>query len=236
MTFGDDLMSADRECGAETAAYALGALDPSEAEAFRRHMASCAVCHDEVSVFGQVADALPLSAPQLKAPRGLRKRVMRAVRAEAAASSPQQESPHLRFPLTFAAPRAGAAIGVAVVAAVAVIGGVELSSGGAGSRVIVARVIGVPGSAQLRLSGGHAELIVRHLPPPPAGRIYEVWLQRPDRGLQPTSALFSVTANGAGDVGVPGGLRDVSAVLVTQEPDGGSLAPTHPPVIIARLT
>jgi anti-sigma-K factor RskA len=236
MTFDDDLMSVDRECGADAAAYALGALEPREAEAFRRHMAVCAVCHDEVAAFGQVADALPMSAPQLRPPPGLRKRVIRAVRADATENirQPARRSRRgLRF--RFAMPRAAAAIGVAVAAAVAVIGGVELSSGGSGSRVIQARVIGIPGTAQLRLSGGHAELIVRHLAPPPAGRIYEVWLQR--RGaLSPTRALFSVTANGAGDVGVPGALRGVSAVLVTQEPDGGSLVPTHAPVIVARLT
>ena len=45
------------------------------------------------------------------------------------------------------------------------------------------------------------------------------------------SVLFSVTAQGAGDVGVPAPLS-VSEILVTAEPAGGSLVPTHPAVIV----
>jgi hypothetical protein len=120
-------------------------------------------------------------------------------------------------------------------AALAILGGVELSSGGSSVRVIRASVIGVPGSAQLRIAGGHAELIVSHLPPPPTGRIYEVWLKRGARAPSPTRALFSVTSSGAADVGVPADLNGVSAIMVTPEPAGGSLVPTHVPVIVARL-
>ena len=230
-------MSEKRDCGAEVAAYALGALDEREAAAFRRHLAECAVCHDELAAFAQVVDTLPVATSQLTAPRGLRKRLMRAVRQEAKAnrSAPGQRRTGSGA-FGFAVPRAALAATMAVAAA-AVIGGLELSSSGSGStRVIQASVIGSPGSARLELAGAQAELIVSHFPPPPAGRIYEVWLQRPQRGLTPTRALFSVTSNGAGDVGIPGGIRGVSAVLVTQEPAGGSLTPTHAPVIIARLT
>ena len=238
MTNQDDSMSNDRECGADAAAYALGALSEEEAAAFRRHLAECAVCHDELAAFSQVVDTLPTSAPQLDAPRTLRKRVMRAVRAEANANhSRRARGPVGPGAFRFAISRAGLAAGVAVAAAAAVAGGLVLSSGGsAPARVIQASVIGSPGNAQLRLAQGRAELIVTHFPPPPSGRIYEIWLERPGRRLMPTRALFSVTSRGAGDVGVPGALRGVSAVLVTQEPAGGSLTPTHAPVIVARLS
>jgi hypothetical protein len=71
-----------------------------------------------------------------------------------------------------------------------------------------------------------------HLPPPPAGRIYEVWLRQGSTAPAPTSALFSVTANGAATVDVPGDLRGISQVLVTQEPAGASRVSTHRPVIV----
>jgi hypothetical protein len=124
---------------------------------------------------------------------------------------------------------------VAALVAV-VIAGSQLFSGTAGSRLIQASVIGAPGTAQLNVANGHAELSVRHFPPPAAGHIYEVWLQRGGATPSPTRALFSVTSTGAGDVGVPGGLSGVRAVLVTQEPAGGSVVPTRSPVIVARLT
>jgi anti-sigma-K factor RskA len=88
----------------------------------------------------------------------------------------------------------------------------------------------------LRIDGGRAELIVHRLPAPAAGRIYEVWLKRPGGAPVPTRALFGVTAGGTADVGVPGELRGVSEVLVTQEPAGGSRVPTGPAVIVARTS
>jgi hypothetical protein len=91
------------------------------------------------------------------------------------------------------------------------------------------------GSAELRLTGNRGELIVHHLPAPAPGRIYEVWLQRGRRTPSPTSALFSVTAAGTGDVDVPGSLRGVNRVLVTQEPAGGSRVPSRAPVIVAPV-
>jgi hypothetical protein len=87
----------------------------------------------------------------------------------------------------------------------------------------------------VRVVSGRGELIVRHMPPPPGGKIYEVWLERDGRNPTPTSALFDVTSSGAGAVDIPGDLRGVREVLVTPEPRGGSLAPTHLPVIVARL-
>lgn len=115
---------------------------------------------------------------------------------------------------------------------------VALSSGGtSGSRTVRAAVIGWSGSAEVRLSAGHGSLLVSHMPPPPAGHIYEVWLLLSGHHApSPTSTLFSVTSSGSGDIGLPGNLHGVSEVLVTPEPAGGSRVPTHTPIIVARLT
>jgi anti-sigma factor RsiW len=231
-----DFTSKAHDCGRDLAAYLLGALEPAEAEEFRRHLESCAVCRDEVAAFTQVVDALPMAASQERAPRELRRRVMRDVRAEPR-GRPRRARP---FWLAWESlvPRPVLATGLAMgLAALAIFGGIELGSTGSSQpRVIQAAVTGVPGSAQLRIAGGRAELIVSRLPPPPAGRIYEVWVKRGHQSPAPTRALFSVTATGAADVGVPGTLRGVNTIMVTQEPAGGSLVPTHPPVIVARLT
>ncbi|MDQ6810286.1 MAG: hypothetical protein M3Z95_00110, partial [Actinomycetota bacterium] len=63
-----------------------------------------------------------------------------------------------------------------------------------------------------------------------------VWLKRSGRPPTPTTALFDVTAAGAAAVDVPGDLHGVGEVLVTPEPRRGSRAPTHAPVIVARLS
>lgn len=228
-----DAMSETHDCGGDAAAYVLGALEPGEAEAFRRHLAQCAVCRDEVDALGGVVQALPMAAPQARPPRRLRRRVMQAVRNEPreATGATRRRSPVARIPRP-----ALAALSAAVLAAGAVLASVELSSRGPQSRVIQAQVSGISGSAELRLSNGRGELIVRHMTPPPPGHVYEVWLKAPGANPVPASVLFSVNSEGGADVGLPAQLHRISAVLVTPEPQGGSPMPTHPPVIVASLT
>jgi anti-sigma-K factor RskA len=128
------------------------------------------------------------------------------------------------------------ALAGAVAVVIATVTAVVLSSGGAsGARVIRALVTPPGASALVRVDRGRGQLIVQRMPAPPAGDIYQVWLKRSTGGPVPTSALFGVTSTGAADVAVPGDLKDVRAVLVTPERSGGSLFPTHKPVIIAKL-
>jgi anti-sigma-K factor RskA len=230
----DDRIPHDR--AADAAAYAVGALEREEAEEYRRHLDRCTECRDELAAFQRIADALPMAAPRYPPPPALRRRLLRAVEAEprrleTAAPVPRRYTP--RLPRALGAQAALAAVaGVAIV--VALIGAVRLHPGrSTGSRVLPARVVSAPGTAQLRITAGHAQLMVRHLPPPAAGRIYEVWLRRGNQAPAPTNALFSVTAGGAADIGVPGGLDGVREILVTQEPAGGSRVPTGPAVIVA---
>jgi anti-sigma-K factor RskA len=222
-------------CGQDAAAYVLGALGSEEAAAFRHHMAGCVVCRDEVAALQVVADALPMTAPQLAAPSNLKRRLMAEVQAE---SKIKRAGAPRRARLAWPTARRPALVVGALLAAMAVtLGVVELGSGGSGSPTLVrASVPGGTGSAVLRLTGGHGELTVQHMPAPPVGRIYEVWLKRRGQPPSPTSALFSVTTAGNGAVDVPGNLRGVTEVLVTPEPLGGSPVPTRAPVILAQLS
>ena len=121
-----------------------------------------------------------------------------------------------------------------MLAGAGVVVGLELSAGAAAT-VITAQVSGIAGSAQLRVSGGHAELVVSHVSSPGRGHIYEVWLQRGSAAPVPASVLFGVNSSGDADVGIPGRIHGVSRVMVTAEPLGGTPKPTHNPVIVARL-
>ncbi len=226
----EDRMSHDGDCVDNVAAYALGALDEAEAAAFREHVAGCVVCQDELATFEQVVTALPMSTPAYRAPRRLRRRVMQAVAEESRASTApvrrRRSLPRPAFAL-------GGALAVAAAAVVVVLA--VGSSSSPKPRVIAAQVSG-PGAASLHVSQGHAELVVHRVQAPPAGQIYEVWLQRGHTAAPaPTKALFSVNDAGDADVDVPGNLRGVTQVMVTREPAGGTEKPTHPPVIRAAL-
>lgn len=219
------------DCVENAAAYALDALEADEVAEYERHLQTYADCRDEVAAFQGVADALPMATPQYRAPAGLRRRVIRSVRAESrrGVRAGSRRRPRIVLKLAPALAGAAAVALAAVVVAIASIG----THGATGPRLLHATVRDSAGTAELRVDGGRADLIVHHLPTPPAGRIYEVWLERPGSAPAPTSALFSVTAGGAADVGIPADVRGVSHILVTEEPAGGSRVPTGSAVIVA---
>jgi anti-sigma-K factor RskA len=238
-------MSHNRECGADAAAYVLGALETNEVEAFRAHLATCVICRDEVASFQEVADQLPLTAPVQPVPGALKRRVMAEVTADARAqarSARRAEKPgarrRFRLPpgLFSAMPSPALALSAVVLVLAVTAGAIAIgSSGGSSTRVFNASVTW-SGSAKLKVTDGRGELVVRGMPAPPASKVYEVWLQRGQGQPRPTSTLFSVTSTGSGSVDVPGSLHGVSRVLVTPEPLGGSRAPTHAPVLVATIS
>jgi anti-sigma-K factor RskA len=236
----EDHMSELRECTGDAAAYVLGALEPHEAAAFELHLEQCSVCREEVESLGGVVQALPMATAQLRAPRSLRRKVRRAVRH----GSPSLERTVRRgarpmwvgaLPAVFGPGRAPAAFAGSLMALAAAAVVVFSLGSGAGGTLIQAQVSGIGGSAQLHLVSGRGELVVKHLTAPGRDRVYEVWLERGESAPVPASVLFSVNSSGNADVGLPGNLRGVSAVLVTSEPLGGTQKPTREPVIDAKL-
>lgn len=228
---------ATHDCDGEAAAYVLGAMEPDKLATYERHLITCSACQDEVAALTPVTEALAMGVPQYQVPRAVRRRVLAAARAESRRGPSRSRTRDWRAGAQIVArPHPAIAGTLALLLVVVAIGLAVLLRPAAGSRVLQANVVNSRGTAQLRLSGGQAELIVRHFPPPPAGSIYQVWLERRNRPLMPTDTLFTVSAAGAADTSVPENLHGFSEVLVTQEPAGGSRVPTHSPVIVARLS
>jgi anti-sigma-K factor RskA len=245
-------MNGHAECEAgDAAAYVLGALENDEVEPFRSHLAGCVICRDEVAALQVIADMLPTAVPPAAAPKGLRKRVLTTVYDEAqlfrsaAAREPSghRQPSSLGFRLKLGGGRRlspltalGASALLAVGIVVGAIGLNGVGSSGPSTRVIQATVAHSAAltTASLRVRGSHAELVVSGMPPPPAGQVYEVWVQRGPQ-TQRTNALFVPSTNGAADIDVPGNLNGVGAVMVTAEPSGGTDQPTSAPVIRASL-
>jgi anti-sigma-K factor RskA len=223
----------------DVAAYALGALEPEEAERFEAHLAECRGCAAELADLQGVVDLLPAAVPPAIASPALKGRVMSVVNSEAEllrAAGPQADRPEPAKPrrrrqwFTWV----GAAGLVAAGAIVAVI-----AIGTGGTSVQISHGTSVYGaSVQLRQSGGRAELDIAHMPPPPAGHIYQVWLERGSQPPVPTDALFGVSRAGTASVAVPGDLHGVGHVLVTYEPPGGSPngKPSEAPVVTVPVT
>jgi len=85
--------------------------------------------------------------------------------------------------------------------------------------------------------GRRAALRVTNLPSAPAGKVYQVWIKRKGSTVpEPTHTLFNVRkSDGSAIIPIEESVAGVDQVLVTPEPDGGSLSPTGDTVISANL-
>ncbi len=236
----------------DAGAYLLHALAGDELSRYRAHLTSCRECQLEVEHLQLVVDTLPMAAPQLAPPPELKDRIMRVVDAEAQllrAAGPEAD----RVPV--AAPRRSkrwgpglflrpvAAGGLAsILIAVGVAGGVLVADDGGGPTALPTRsleaTVSEPGArAVVTLQGDRVALGVTNLPSAPSGKVYQVWIQRPGKQPQPTHTLFNVRkADGTAVVPIEERVNPGDKILVTDEPDGGSLAPTGETVINASLS
>lgn len=239
----------DHETWADSVgAYLLGALPEDEQAPFEEHLAVCKLCADEAELLRIATDALPASPRQLTPPPALKDRIMAVVDSEAEllrAAGPDADRVTRTKPAGRVRPsrwsmRPGIAIAMTaagLVAGVATGIVLERGSGAPQERVVVAKVTAADASAgagaRLIVRDDHSTLVTQRMPPPGAGRVYQVWLKRAGRAPEPTNALFGVSNDGSASVDVPGSLDAVDQVLVTSEPDGGSTVPTRQPVISA---
>jgi len=244
-------------------AYLLGALEPVEWERFEAHLAECPRCLHDVADLRVAVDTLPMSVPLVSPPPALKGRIMAVVNSEAqllAAAGQRADVPETVATGRDADERSPASDrgrvggrrrrlggrplggwlmrpGVALACALLLLAGGGaagvLLSGGEEPRTVVATTQAPGADVRLKISEDGATLVAKNMPAPPSGRVYQVWLKRPGQDPEPTSSLWSTRSDGSAEVAVPGSLDGVEAVLVTDEPEGGSAAPTKPPVITA---
>ena len=232
-----------------TGAYVLGALDAMERAGFEEHLAGCAACREEVDDLMLAAHALPMSVDPVDPPPSLKARIMAEVEREAsllAAAGPEADRPpaggRARTPRRFRLhlPRlVPAAVAAALLVGVgAGIGITQL--GREDPRTVQAQVMDTrrapDAAADVEVGEDGATIVAHGLPAPPSGRVYQVWLKRPGRAPEPTSALFAPSGDGTATASVPGDMHEVTQVLVTDEPDGGSQTPTRDPLLVADMS
>jgi anti-sigma-K factor RskA len=229
-----------------TGAYVLGALDATERAGFEEHLAGCAACRDEVDDLVLAAHALPMSVDPVDPPPSLKARIMAEVEREAsllAAAGPEADRPptrarrrrfRLHLPrLVPAAVAASLLVGVGLGIGITQLGRED-------PRTVPAQVTDTrkapDAAADVEFGEDGAMLVAHGLPAPPSGRVYQVWLKRPGQAPEPTSALFTPSGDGTATASVPGDMHEVTQVLVTDEPDGGSQTPTRDPLLVADMS
>ena len=220
----------------DLAAYLLDALEADEAREFRTHLESCARCQNEERWLRAAVEQLPSSVEQFDPPRQLRNRLMARVNIEAQNDrAPARETPPRRRWWSLALRPATALAALAIAA-----GGVggyligQDDGGGPATETIQAEATPEEPSARARMVriGDTGYLRVERLPVQRSGRVYQTWLQRGNK-VEPSS-VFIVGKDGSGSAAVRD-LDGVNAVLVSEEPAGGSDQPTTKPVLITNL-
>ena len=95
-------------------------------------------------------------------------------------------------------------------------------------------------NAKIHIEGDNATLVATDMDAPPEGRVYEVWLvpkgAPKDAPPEPTNVLFVPRSDGSVEAAIPGSADDIAKVLVSDEPPGGSDAPTGEVVMQAELS
>ncbi len=155
------------------AGLALGALSGREAEAARRHAETCEDCRPALARHEATVGVLESELPRVAPPP-----------LDIAALRPERRrGPSQRLLI------AALAAAAAVILVLALVRGdtgtrpvATLSPGNAGAQTHGDATIGPPGR-----SGSYLELNLHDVPPAPAGRHYEVWVQR--RGAVAMSPL-----------------------------------------------
>ncbi len=195
------------------AAFALDALDGDEVDEFEQHLAICPDCEDELARLRVAAVALAFAGELAVPPPSLRERVLDV---GVPVIHLRRRRPHLA---------AAVAVVAAAVIAIAVrpwddddsIGGMKrFTAQGARATLLVDR-------------SGEAVLAVRRLPPPPAGKAYEIWVIA---GGKATPAGWVRGSFAALARPVPPG----ASVAVSIEPTAGSPQPTGALVLRAETT
>lgn len=217
-------------------AYALDALDDIERAGFERHLASCEQCRDEVAGLREAAARLA-EFSETAPPDHLRARVL----AQSRTARPlppvmaANTRPRRRLPALAAAAAAVIAVGAGVV------GWHPWEEPATVQLSLADRVLEAPdaeswtqeipgGKVTLTRSKrlGTAVMTTAGLPVAPAGKVYEFWLQEPDKRLAPAG----LTTSGTGEFVLRGDAATAIGAGLTIEPAGGSAAPTTDPLAL----
>ena len=196
-----------------TAAYALGALAPDEAEAYERHLAQCEQCREQLAELSGATAALAFGTVAPAPPPRLREAIL-----EQASAERTNVVPFLQ--------RRWVARGMAIAAAAAacIVVGLAVALNQSNHTRSLSVSVGPNRTATIHVSGLSAA---------PSGKTYEAWIIPAGKAARP-AGLFRGGADSM--LHLHGTVPANAVVAVTREPAGGSSAPTMAPILSAPVS
>ena len=190
-----------------TAAYALDALAPDEAEAYERHLSQCEECREQLAELNEASAALAFGAVAPAPPARLRASIL-----DAAAAERSNVVPLLRRRWV------ARGLGVAAAAAACIAVGLAVSLNQSSNTHSFTLMISPNRTATLHVTGLSAA---------PSGKTYEAWVI-PAGGSPRPAGLFPSGEDTT--VHLRGTVPKHAVVAVTEEHAGGVSAPRHTPI------
>jgi anti-sigma-K factor RskA len=244
-------MSEHDELRESVPAWVLGALDRDESERVRAHVETCDECQAEVARLRPVAESIGLASRTVAAPAGLRERIIARARREPDGTVSVDRQPlrldvrrrlppraRIRFPF----PAVAAMVAVALLAG-AVAGAVAGRLTPSQPPAAVAQYTLTGHDA---MSGASAQVVelrsdrvtfvaFSHLPSPPEGKLYEIWLIK--AGTPAVAAgVFVPEPDGTKTVLLARSIDGFATMAVTAEAaPNGAPAPTQQPQLYGSL-
>jgi anti-sigma-K factor RskA len=234
--------------------YALGTLDVEEQLLVEAHLAQCPACQSELEEYRSVVSRLAFAAELREPSPELRRRVLAggvAPPIDLAEERQQRRGVWQRL-----VPLRGWAIAALLIGLLAWNATLQLQvarqQDRLGHQVEAIALLALDDQAGVQLEGTSAApaaraqlvpdadrdgttLVVRGLQDLPSGRVYQLWLIRPD-GQRDSGGLFTVEHGMAVTyLRLPAPLDQYMAVGVTEEPAGGSPGPTGTKVLGGTL-
>ena len=232
----------------EAVAFALGALDADRIDDFKTHLQDCKRCQEELRRLAPAVRALPEAVEPQTPPPALKQRLMAEVHADVEAEEKRAREEQRReraesrtglgewlrglhiAGLTWK-PLAGLAVVVLIVA------------GGIGYAVGTGDTAGGPHTIESPQANGivakvvteddRGEVHLANVKQLPDGKVLEAWVRR-GNAVEPVPALFSPDHAGNASTTIED-MRNVSLVMVTTEPMGGTKVPTTEPIVEVPL-
>ncbi len=217
-------------------AYALGVLDPEEAEGLATHIASCAECQAELRAQQETVGYLGFAAPE-HAPRpGLKAHILSEIKPMVP-DAPEKAAPWWRQ--LFGRSRALSMAAIALIVLLAV-GNLVLWNQVQALRAASFEVISLSATTAMpeakgliivSADGRYGTLVASDLVPLEETQQYQLWLIKD--GDRTSGGVFSVSRNGytAFQVYSKEPLSSFDSFGITVEPYGGSPGPTGDKVL-----
>jgi anti-sigma-K factor RskA len=225
-------------------AYALDCLDEDEAVQVKEHLAKCTACRAELRAYQAIAGQLPLTAPVVEPPAGVKQALMARIQPPSKARPSSGLQKLLDFSRRISPAWSLASLVLIVVLAASnlvlwqQVNRLNASSSTEMRTIKLSGTVAAPGATGLlviSVDGQHGTLVVDDLPDLDAQHQYQLWLIDA-KGERASGGVFSVR-DGYGSVWVHSTQPLISypSFGVTIEPNGGSPAPTGEKVLGGKL-